>query len=132
MSSSSFRMFMCARSEQYDLIGSPTYLLIIWRWQNLTVSRNGCLIFSCFWSEQLRNMPRGWGFSSFYRPGVSGFRTFFLLREWEIRSSKKMPGGFAVDGLMVMRLYEWFSRNCQKSMFILAYGHFPLDGTPFI
>ena len=32
MSSSSFHMFIYARSEQYDLIGGPTYLLIIsWR-----------------------------------------------------------------------------------------------------
>ena len=29
MSSSSFQMFIYARSEQYDLIGGPSYLLII-------------------------------------------------------------------------------------------------------
>ena len=34
-----------------DLTGDPTYLLIIWRWYNLAVLHDFCLIFSCFYSE---------------------------------------------------------------------------------
>ena len=44
---------------------------------------------------------------------------------------KKLPGSFVLGG-GVMLLYERFSRNCQKSLFVLAYEHLLLDRTPFI
>ena len=76
----------------------------------------------------------GWGFGSFYRPGGRGFELSFCPGGGEFAHQKYGPGVLPWGGGkgMVMRLYERFSRNCQKSMFVLAYGHILLDGTPFI
>ena len=42
-------------------------------------------------------MPRGWGFSSFYRPGGRGFELSFCPGGGEF-AIKILPGGFAVGG----------------------------------
>ena len=81
-------------------------------------------------------MPREWGFSSFYKPGGRGFELSFCPGGGEFAQQKNcqevLPWGGGGGGGVVMRLYERFSRNCQKSMFVLAYGHLLLDGTPFM
>ena len=77
-------------------------------------------------------MPLGWGFSSFYRPGGRGFELSFCPGGGEFAHQKNCLGVLPWAGGMVMRRYKRFSRNCQKSMFVLAYGHLLLDGTRFI
>ena len=68
----------------------------------------------------------------FIGPGVGVLN--FLFAQGVGNSGQKIAPGFCRGGGkgMVMRLYERFSRNCQKSMFVLAYGHILLNGTPFI
>ena len=62
-------MFIYARSEQCDLIGGPTYLLILKIIKNLAVLHDFCLIFHAVYRGQLS----GWSFKLSFFPGEGGW-----------------------------------------------------------
>ena len=71
-------------------------------------------------------MPQGWVLARFIGLEGRGSELSFCPGGGARRFCRGRGGG----GGMVMRLYERFSRNCQKSMFVLAYGHLLLEGDP--
>ena len=50
------------------------------------------LFFHVFIVNNWRKCPRGWGFSSFYRPGGGSFSTLFCPGDGEFAHQKNCPG----------------------------------------